>query len=140
MSYNSKYVSPSLFERLIASASYIFPLIGFVFIIISYLMKRDMKPFLKYHIFQSIFIAFALWVVVTGITYAMNLLSFIPFVKNVLGMVTFFLNTPLFVGFSVVTFVYFCFVLYLIFGALLGKYSYVPWVSDIIKTNLRGQL
>ena len=139
MSYPRNYVHPSLFEKIVASVSYICPLVGFIFIIITALMKKDMKPFLKYHIFQSIFIAFALWLVITGLTFAMNLLSYIPLVKNLVGMLTFFLNTPLFFGFSVVTFVYFVFIVYLILGVLRGSDSYVPWVSDIIKTNLRGQ-
>ena len=60
-----RYNSPSLFEKLVASASYIFPLVGFVFVIITALLKKDMKAFLKYHIFQSIFIAFTLWIVVS---------------------------------------------------------------------------
>ncbi len=135
-----RYSSPSLFERLIAAVTYILPLVGLAFIIIAYLMKKDMKPFLKYHIFQSIFIAFALWLVLTGLGYAMNILSYIPIVKNILGMITFLLNTPLLLGFSVITLIYTFFVLYLIISALAGKDSYVPWVSDIIKENLRGQL
>lgn len=140
MSYPSRYKTPSAIEKLIAIASYIFPLIGFVVIIITAIMKKDMKPFLKYHIFQSIFIAFALWLIISGLTLAMNLVSYIPLLKNVVGIVTFFLNTPLLLGFSVVTFVYFIFVLYLIIGVLRGSDSRVPWVSDIIKSNLRGQL
>ncbi len=135
-----RYSSPSLFEKLIAAVTYALPLVGLAFIIIAYLMKKDMKPFLKYHIFQSIFIAFALWLILTGLGYAMNILSYIPIVKNILGMITFFLNTPLLLGFSVITLIYTFFVLYLIISALAGKDSYVPWVSDIIKENLRGQL
>ncbi len=130
---------PSIFEKLVAVLTYIMPLVGFVFIIIGALMRKDMKPFLRYHIFQSIFIAFLLWIVTAGLGYAMNFISFIPGVKNLVSMVTFFLNTPLFYGFSVITFLYFLFVLYLIIGVLRGTDSYVPWVSDIIKTNLRGQ-
>ena len=129
-----------MMEKLVAAASYVFPLVGFIFIIIAALMKKDMKPFLRYHIFQSIFIAFALWVIITGLGFAMHLLSYIPFVKNLVSILTFFLNMPLFLGFSVVTFAYFLFVVYLIIGVLRGSDSYVPWVSDIIKANLRGQI
>lgn len=140
MPYTLNYRNPSFLEKLIAAATYVFPLVGFIFIIIAALMKKDMKPFLKYHIFQSIFIAFALWLFLTGLSFAMNILSYIPLVKNVISMITFFLNMPLFLGFSVTTFIYFLFILYLILGVLRGVYSYVPWVSDIIKANLRGQL
>lgn len=140
MSYPSKYKTPSPIEKLIAILSYIFPLIGFVVIIITALMKKDMKSFLKYHIFQSIFIAFALWLIISGLTLAMNMVSYVPILKNIVGIITFFLNTPLLLGFSVVTFVYFIFVLYLIIGVLRGSDSHVPWVSNIIKANLRGQI
>ncbi len=135
-----RYNSPSLFEKLVASASYIFPLVGFVFVIITALLKKDMKAFLKYHIFQSIFIAFTLWIVVSGLGFLMKFVSYIPGVKNVVGIITFFLNTPLFYGFSIITFLYFLFVIYLINGVLRGSDSYVPWISDVIKTNLRGQI
>ena len=135
-----RYNSPSLFEKLVASASYIFPLVGFVFVIITALLKKDMKAFLKYHIFQSIFIAFTLWIVVSGLGFLMKFVSYIPGVKNVVGIITFFLNTPLFYGFSIIPFLYFLFVIYLIIGVLRGSASYVPWISDVIKTNLRGQI
>lgn len=140
MPYYRNYAKPSAFEKLTAVLSYIFPLIGFVFIIIAALMKKDLKPFLKYHIFQSIFIAFALWLILTGLTYLFNLLSYIPVLKNIIGMITFFLNTPIIFGFSIITFVYCMFIFYLIFGVIRGSDSYVPWVSDIIKTNLKGQI
>ena len=140
MIHNQHKSSPSVVERISAIIAYIFPLFGFLFIILAFLMKKDMKPFLKFHIFQAIFIAFGLWIIITGLTYLMNMLSIIPIIKNIVGMITFFLNTPLILGFSVVTTAYSLFVMYLIFGALMGKYSYVPYISDIIKTNLRGQL
>lgn len=57
--YPNQYRTPSLMEKLIAASSYIFPMIGFAVIIISALMKKEMKPFLKYHVYQSIFIAIA---------------------------------------------------------------------------------
>ena len=52
--------------------------------------------------------------------------------------ITFFLNTPLLLGYSVIGFLIFLVLLYLAIGALMGRYSYFPWVSDIIKGNIRG--
>ncbi len=139
MSY-ARHTSPSVIERIISAASYVMPLIGLAFFIIAYLMKKDLRPFFKYHIFQSFFIAFALWLILSGLGYAMNILSYIPILKNILGMITFLLNTPLILGFSIVTLFYTVFILYLAISAICGKDSYVPWVSDIIKENLRGQI
>ena len=140
MPYPKNYCEPSVPEKIIAAATYVFPLIGFIYIVITALMKKNIKSFLKFHIFQSIFLAFTIWIAVAGITFAMNLISNIPLVKNIVGMVTFLLNTPIIFGFSVVTFAYLLFIIYLIFGVIKGSYSYIPWVSDIIKANLKGQL
>ena len=140
MSYSNHHRMPAPMEKLVAVLSYIFPLVGFAFIIIATLMKKDIKPFLKYHIFQAIFIAFSLWIIISGLGFLMHILSYIPVVKTIVGMFTFFLNTPIVFGFSIISFVYFVFVLYLIIGVLRGTGSYVPWVSDIIKANLRGQI
>ena len=140
MSHPNHYRTPSFMEKFIAAASYIFPMAGFVVIIIAALMKKDMKPFLKYHIFQSIFIAILFYLIAYGLQFAMNMVSYIPIIKNIVSMITFMLNTPILLGFSVITFAYFVFVLYLIAGVIKNSDSYVPWVSDIIKANLRGQI
>ena len=140
MSYLNQHRTPAPMEKLVAVLSYIFPLVGFAFIIIATLMKKDIKPFLKYHIFQAIFIAFSIWIIFSGLGFLMHLLSYIPFLNTIVSMFTFFLNTPIFLGFSVISFIYFVFILYLIIGVLRGTGSYVPWVSDIIKANLRGQI
>ena len=140
MSRLNTYRTPSFMEKFIAATSYIFPMAGFVVIILAALMKKDMKPFLKYHIYQSIFISILVFLVIYGLQFAMNLISYIPIIKNIVSMITFMLNTPILLGFSVVTFGYFVFILYLIIGVLKGSDSYVPWVSDIIKSNLRGQI
>lgn len=140
MAHPRHYAEPAFVEKLVSALSYIQPLIGFAFIIIAALMKKEMKPFLKFHIFQSIFIAFTLWIVITGLGFAMNLISYIPLVKNIVGMITFFLHTPIFLGFSVINTIYSLFILYLIAGVIRGAYSYVPWITDIIKANLRGQI
>ena len=127
-------------EKFIAATSYIFPMAGFAVIIIAALMKKDMKPFLKYHIYQSIFIAILFYLVAYGLQFAMNMVSYIPIVKNIVSLFTFLLNTPILLGFSAVTFVYFVFIMYLVIGVTKNSDSYVPWVSDIIKANLKGQI
>ena len=140
LSHPNHYKTPAFMEKFIAAASYIFPMAGFAIIIISALMKKDMKPFLKYHIFQSIFIAILFYLVAYALQFVMNLVSYIPIIKNIVSMITYMLNTPILLGFSVITFVYFVFVLYLVIGVIKGSDSYVPWVSNIIKANLRGQI
>ena len=132
--------APSAIEKFVAILSYINPLIGFIVIIISAIMKKDMRPFLKYHVFQSIFLAFTLWIIASGLTLLMNIVSYIPIVKNIVSMITFFLNTPIIAHLSVIQCGYLLLVIYLIIGVLRNSDSFVPWVSNIIKSNLRGQI
>lgn len=130
--------SPAPIERIIGALTYINCLIGLVWLIIAALTKKGLRPFLQYHIYQSLFLAFALFIISSGLGLLMQLVNFIPFINNVVSMITFYLNTPILLGFSAVSFIIFSIVIYLALGALLGRYSYFPWVSDIIKGNIRG--
>lgn len=137
MQRTAQFNGPAPIERIIAALTYANCLIGLVWLIIAAVMKKGIRPFLQFHIYQSIFLAFALFIVSKGLGLLMHLINFIPFVNKVVSIITFYLNTPLVLGFSVVTFIIFAVVIYLIIGALMGRYSYFPWVSDIIRGNIR---
>lgn len=111
---------------------------GLIWLIIAALMKRGIRPFLQFHIYQSIFIAFAIFIVGAGLALVMKIINFIPIINNIVSIITFYLNTPIIMGYSVVNFLIFLVLIYLAIGALMGRYSYLPWVSDIIKGNIRG--
>ena len=138
MQRDSYYTGPAPIERVIAALSYVNCLIGLVWLIIAALMKRGIRPFLQFHIYQSIFLAFALFIIGSGFALIMKIVNFIPIINNIIGAITFFLNTPLLLGYSGIGFLIFLVLLYLAIGALMGRYSYFPWVSDIIKGNIRG--
>ena len=138
MQRDSYYTGPALIERIIAALSYVNCLVGLVWLIIAALMKRGIRPFLQFHIYQSIFVAFAIFIVGAGLNLVMKIINFIPVINNIVGIITFYLNTPVIFGYSVVTFLINIALAYLALGALLGRYSYFPWVSDIIKGNIRG--
>ena len=127
MQRDSYYTGPAPIERVIAALSYVNCLIGLVWLIIAALMKRGIRPFLQFHIYQSIFLAFALFIIGSGFALIMKIVNFIPIINN-----------PLLLGYSVIGFLIFLVLLYLAIGALMGRYSYFPWVSDIIKGNIRG--
>ncbi len=138
MHRDSYYTGPAPIERIIAALSYINCLVGLVWLIIAALMKRGIRPFLQFHIYQSIFIAFALFIISAGLNLLMKIINFIPIINNIVSIITFYLNTPIILGYSVVNFLIYIVLIYLAIGALMGRYSYFPWVSDIIKGNIRG--
>lgn len=130
---------PLLIEKIIASLSYItFGFVGFFWLLLGILTKNNLRPYLKYHIFQSIFISIAYFLLSAFIGLIMNILSVIPLVNQLVLQFTFYLNAPLLFGFSLIQIVIYAIIIYLVVTSFQGKYSYLPWISEIIKTNIRN--
>lgn len=130
---------PLLIERIIAALSYItFGFVGFIWLLIGIFTKNSLRPFLKYHIFQSIFISIAYFLLCQFLGLIMNILSMIPFVGQIILQLTFYLNAPLIFELSLIQFFVYTIVFYLAFTSFAGKYSYLPWISEIITTNVKG--
>lgn len=130
---------PLLIEKIIASLSYItFGFVGFFWLLLGILTRNKLRPYLKYHIFQSIFISIAYFLLSAFIGLIMNILSIIPLVNQLVLQFTFYLNAPLLFGFSLIQIVIYAIIIYLAVTSFQGKYSYLPWISEIIKTNIRN--
>lgn len=130
---------PVLMEKLVAAFSYItFGFVGFIWLLIGLFTKKTLRPYLQYHIFQSIFISIAYFLLSAFLGLIMNILSIIPFVNQLILQFTFYLNAPLFFGFSLIQGVIYVIIAYLVLTSFQGKFSYLPWISDIIKANVRN--
>lgn len=130
---------PLLMEKIIASLSYItFGFVGFFWLLLGIFTKNNLRPYLKYHIFQSIFISIAYFLISALIGLIMNILSIIPLVNQLVLQFTFYLNAPLLFGFSLIQVLIYAVIIYLVITSFQGQYSYLPWISEIIKTNVRN--
>lgn len=140
MAYNyNNNILPA--EKTIAVLSYLsFGFVGFIWIVLGAFLKQNLKQFLKYHIYQSIFLSILFFIVSNLIIMVLNLLGFIPFVNAIIGLFVFYLSVSLFsigsVHFSIIQLVILGFMIYLSTGVIKGKYTFVPWVSNIIKYNI----
>lgn len=128
---------PLMMEKIIASLSYIYAWIGFLWLLLSFFMKRNLKPFLQYHIFQSLFIAISIFLISAFLGILMNILSYIPLVNLIIMHLSYLFNTPIISHYSFIEIGVFSVLIYLAITAFQGKYTYIPWVSDIIKANVR---
>lgn len=129
--------TPYLIERIIASLSYLtMGMVGFIWLIIGLFTKASLKPFLKYHIFQSIFISLGFAVLSIFVGWVANILSFIPFINKLVAQINFLLNMPLIFDYSILQAVIYAFLIYLAVTSFAGKFSYIPWISDIIDQNI----
>lgn len=128
---------PLPMEKLIASLSYLtMGFVGFIWLLIGIFTKNTLRPYLKYHIFQSIFISIAYFLASAFIGFILNILSIIPIINQLVLAFTFYFNAPILFGFSVIEFACFAVVLYLVVTSIQGKFSYIPWVSEIVKANV----
>lgn len=130
---------PLLIEKIIAALSYItMGFVGFFWLLIGLFTKSNIRPYLKYHIFQSIFISIAYFLLCQFLGLIMNILSIIPFVNQIIMQFTLYLNMSLLFGFSTIQLVLYAIMLYLVVTSFRGQFSYLPWISDIIKANVRN--
>lgn len=126
--------NPYPIEKILSSASYLTAGgVGFVWLIIAAFMRKQVTPFLMYHIMQSIFLSILFYLLsVLG-----NLLLVIIYKIPIINLVPVVLNAPLSILFNLSILQLFTttIILYLAITSGMGYYSYLPWVSDIIKGN-----
>lgn len=127
---------PYMIERIVAALSYYtMGMIGFIWLLLGLFTKARLRPFMQYHIFQSIFIsiAFVLFSMLVG--FASNILGVIPFINKLVAQLIFYFNVPLIAGFSITQIFVYGLLTYLAVTSFMGKYSYIPYVSEIIDMN-----
>ncbi len=127
----------TLIEKIVSALSYLsMGMVGFIWLIISLFTRVRLKTFLQFHIFQSIFISLAYAVLSLFVGWVSNFLSVIPFINKVVAQINFLLNMPLLFSYSFIQIILYSFIFYLAIQAFRGKYSYIPWVSEIIGQNI----
>ena len=129
--------SASILDRLIAAATYIsMGMVGFVWLIFCAVTKTNLKSFLKYHIFQSFFLVMAYFLFNIFVNLVVSILGIIPLINILVYKILFFFTAPIVFGYSIISFALLFVMVYLVITSLQGKYSYVPWFSNIIDSNV----
>jgi len=125
---------PYPIERILSAATYMTAGgVGFVWLIIAAFMRKQVTSFLMYHIMQSIFISILFFLasilgeLVYVILYKIPVINAVPYVIN--------MPLSIFFGLSIVQMFTTTIILYLAITSGMGYFSYLPWVSNIIKGN-----
>ena len=139
MHNSNSYEKPYFIEKLVSALSYITSgFVGFIWLLLGIFTKSRVRPFMKYHIFQSIFLAIAYFLLCQILGMLAAIISYIPFVNNAILMVAYLLNAPILFGISIIQILIYTLMVYLVVTSMQGRYSYLPWISDIIKMNVRN--
>lgn len=129
---------PYMIERIVSALTY--PTmggIGFIWLLLGVFTQAKLRPFTAYHIYQSIFLAIAYVVVAILLGVITNILSVIPLINKLIAQISFWLNMPAIFGYSLIQACIYTVIIYLTVTAFMGKFSYLPWVSNIIKPHVR---
>ena len=123
---------PFMIERIVSSLSYLtMGFVGFIYLMIGLITRAQLRPFTQYHIFQSIFLSIAFYLLNFICGFILNLLSYIPIINKIIAQLVFFLNAPLLLSYSLIQIAIYAVLIY-----LMVTYSRIPFVSDIIDQNI----
>lgn len=124
---------PYPIERILSAGTYLTAgFIGFVWLVIAALTKKRVTQFLMYHIMQSIFLSITFFLLsVLG-----NLVYVILYRIPLINAIPYLLNMPLVLNLSIIQLFTTTIILYLAITSFMGYYSYLPFVSDVIKGNI----
>ena len=129
---------PYAIERIVSSLSYITAgFAGFIYLLIGAVSGMRPRPFVQYHIFQSIFLSIAYFLASWIFGFLGGILAAIPVINKIFAQIVFWLNMPTIGHFSLIQACVYTVVIYLAISSFAGKYSHLPFVSDIIKQNTR---
>lgn len=129
---------PYMIERIVSALTYpTMGLIGFIWLLLGVFTHAKLRAFTQYHIYQSIFLVIAYAIVAILLGIITNILSVIPLINKLVAQIAFWLNMPAIFGYSLIQACIYSVIIYLTITAFMGQYSYLPWVSDIIKPHVR---
>ena len=125
-------------DRIISVISYVTAgWVGLIYMVILYFMKKPASLFLRYNIFQSIFISFFYFLLCMIFGFISNILLQIPLINALVSWFILLFNRPIIFEYSAIQALVTGLFIYMSVVALLGKMPRVYWVSRIIDKSVR---
>ena len=130
-------INVSPIEKIISTASYLtFGMVGMVWLIISYLLKKQLRYFLMYNIAQSMLISILFAIINIALGVIFRIFAIVPFLGIVAAKINLLISTPVirmpFMSFSVIPLIVTLLLIYIVAGIIVGRIFYVPLLSNIM--------
>ena len=130
--------SVGIVDRLVSFLSYISAgWFGMIYCIVLFVGKKMPSMFVRYNVFQSIFISLLYFVLSFGFGLLLKFLSYIPFLNYIVATITFQFNRPVFFDYSFIQTFMIGLTIYMAVVSILGIRPRVFWVSKIIDNAVR---
>ena len=128
----------SIGDRIISVISYVTAgWVGLIYMVILYFVRKPASLFLRYNIFQSIFISFFYFLLCMIFGFISNILLQIPLINALVSCFILLFNRPVIFEYSAIQAFVMGLFIYMSVVALLGKMPRVYWVSKIIDKSVR---
>lgn len=128
----------SIGDRIISVISYVTAgWAGLIYMVILYFVGKPASLFLRYNIFQSIFISFFYFLLCMIFGFISNILLQIPLINALVSWFILLFNRPVIFEYSAIQSFVMGLFIYMSVVALLGKMPRVYWVSKIIDKSVR---
>lgn len=130
----------SLTDKIVSVLTYYtFGIFGLIWLVYAYLAKKSINSFCIFNIYQSIFVSVVLYIISLLWGIAIGFISVVPLIGKFMVSLDIFINqTPMYFSFTLSGFVLMVFLSYLAVLSFLGKKPFVPYVSNIIRSNFGG--
>ena len=126
------YFEPSLPDRVISALSYLSAgWIGLIYMVVLYFARKGSSKFLRFNVYQSIFISFAIFVIGMIYTLFFDLLTHIPFIQIIVSWIDLFLSKPTFGNYSILQALVVVYLAYVVIWSLLGKFPMIFKISRL---------
>jgi len=106
---------------------------GIIALIVMYFARKSPSRFFTFNVYQSVIIAFTIFVIGMGWAILFNILSQIPFIQILVSWIDLIFNRPLLISRSITELFIFALTVYCAGFSLLGKYPIIYKVSGLIK-------
>lgn len=127
-----------LSDRLVSFVSYLtVGWGGLIYAFIMYLGKKPLSKFLRFNIFQSIFISFLYFVLCMILGFISDILLHIPFINYLVSKIVLFFNRPFIFDYSIIQSFMIGLFIYMSVFSLFGQYPRVYKLSKIIDSAAR---
>ena len=128
----------SIGDRIISVISYVTAgWAGLIYMVILYFVGKPASLFLRYNIFQSIFISFFYFLLCMIFGFISNILLQIPLINALFSWFILLFNRPVIFEYSAIQALVTGLYIYMTIMALMGKFPRVYWVSKIIDKSVR---
>ena len=135
--YKSK-TPVSIGDRIISVISYVTAgWVGLIYMVILYFMNKPASLFLRYNIFQSIFISFFYFLLCMIFGFISNILLQIPLINALVSWFILLFNRPVIFEYSAIQTLVMGLFIYMSVFSLFGQYPRVYKLSKIIDSAAR---